>query len=131
MITLRIANETALRVQLANVHQAIMGMLTAGKKAQLIVKEEKRSNQANALMWAMLTEIAHRVEWHGQKLAKEDWKAMLSASLRKQRVVPNIEGNGFVVLGDSTSQMSVAEMSEMIALIEAFGSERGVRFSAP
>jgi hypothetical protein len=44
--------------------------------------------------------------------------------------VPGIDG-GFVVLGLRTSQMSVAEMAELQTLIEAFGAQQGVRFSAP
>lgn len=42
--------------------------------------------------------------------------------------MPNIDGNGFVVLGKSTSKMSVSEMSDMIELIQSFGAERGVKF---
>lgn len=90
-----------------------------------------RSAQANARMWAMLTDVSRQVIWHGQRLAAEDWKHVLSAALKKQRIVPNIEGNGFVVLGLSTSRMTVAEMAELMDLIEAFGAQQGVRFSAP
>ncbi len=77
----------------------------------------------------MLGEIAEQVEWHGQKLTAEDFKHILSASLTKQRVAPGIDG-GFVVLGLSTSKMTKAEMSDLQTLIEAFGAERGVKFSA-
>lgn len=87
----------------------------------------RRSVEQNARMWAMLTEIAEQVEWHGQRLSKEDWKEILSAALKRQRVVPGIEG-GFVVLGASTSRMTVQEMSELMELITAFGVEHGVQF---
>jgi hypothetical protein len=43
--------------------------------------------------------------------------------------VPGIEG-GFVALGQSTSKMTKAEMSELQTLIEAFGSQQGVKFTA-
>lgn len=36
---------------------------------------------------------------------------------------------GFVVLGQSTSKMTVGEMRDLIELINAFGAERGVKFS--
>jgi hypothetical protein len=45
--------------------------------------------------------------------------------------VPNIDGNGFVVLGARTSRMSIKEMSDMIELCFAFGAQNGVKFSAP
>jgi len=87
----------------------------------------RRSIEQNARLWAMLTDVARQVEWHGQRLSKEDWKEMFTAALKRQRVVPGLEG-GFVVLGASTSQMTVGELSELMELIAAFGVEHGVEF---
>lgn len=75
----------------------------------------------------MLTDIAEQVEWYGQRLRPEDWKDVLTASLKRQRAVPGIDG-GFVVLGARTSKMSKADMSELMELMMAFGVERNVRF---
>ena len=104
--------------------------LTAGRRMVLELRPEKRSDPQNRRMWAMLADISAQVDWYGQKLSAEDFKHILSASLKKQRAVPGVDG-GFVVLGLSTSKMSKAEMAELQELIEAFGAERGVRFSAP
>ena len=90
-----------------------------------------RTVRQNALMWVLLQDVAKHVIWHGQKLSKDDWKEIISASWRGQRSVPNIEGNGFVILGVSTKRLSVKEMADLITLIEAFGAEQGVKFSAP
>lgn len=81
-------------------------------------------------MWAMLHDVSEQVVWHGQKLAPEDWKDMATAALKRQRVVPGLDG-GFVVLGQRTSKMSKADMSELIDFLEAFGAQQGVRFTAP
>ncbi|MEA7586023.1 recombination protein NinB, partial [Salmonella enterica subsp. enterica serovar Anatum] len=43
----------------------------------------------------------------------------------EQDVVPNLAGNGFVVIGQSTSRMRVSEFAELLELIQAFGTERG------
>lgn len=94
-------------------------------------KPKARSTQANRLMWALLRDLSEQIVWHGQKLSDEDWKHVLSAGLKQQRIVPNIEGNGFVVLGISTSRMESAEFAQMIELIQMFGAQQGVRFSAP
>jgi hypothetical protein len=102
--------------------------LQAGKKLVLSLTEETRSNEQNAKMWATLAEIADQVDWYGQKLTAEEWKWVLSASLKKQRAVQGIDG-GFVVLGQSTSKMTIAEMSEMIELAVAFGAQQGVVFN--
>ena len=76
----------------------------------------------------IITDIAEQVVWHGRKLAKEDWKHVLSAALYQQDVVPNINGNGFVVLGKSTSKMTVREMRDLIELAQSFGAQQGVKF---
>ena len=89
----------------------------------------RRSTDQNSLMWALLTDIAVQVVWYGAKLTAEDWKDVLTASLRKARVVPGIDAGTFVPLGMRTSQMSKGEISELIELIMAFASERGVVFS--
>ncbi|MCP1121585.1 recombination protein NinB [Robbsia andropogonis] len=94
------------------------------------VKPRKRSSDQNALMWALLTEVSEQVEWHGRKLSPESWKCVFSAALKKQDVVPGLNGD-FVVLGQSTSRMTVRELSELVELIQAFGAEQGVRFTAP
>lgn len=87
-----------------------------------------RTLEQNRLLWKMLTEISEQVNWHGHKLSPEDFKHMFSASLKQQRVVPNIDSTGFVVLGQSTSKMTVKEMSEMIELMHAFGANHNVQF---
>ena len=93
-------------------------------------KKPTRSIEANACMWSCLTDIANQVVWYGHVLTAEEWKEVISAGLRKQRVIPGIDG-GFVSIGVRTSKMSIKEMSNMIELCLAFGSQQGVKFSAP
>ena len=103
--------------------------LNAPAGCRVEFKEAKRTTDQNALMWASLTEIARQVEWHGLKLSADDWKLMLMAGLNQEmRLVPNIEGNGFVNLGRSSSDLSKAEMGDLIELIFAFGAKHGVVF---
>ena len=103
-------------------------MVMAGHRLNVVIKPETRSTEQNSKMWAMLSEIASQVDWYGQKLSAEDWKHVLSASLKKQRAVQGLDG-GFVVLGLSTSKMTKGEMADLITLMEAFGAQRGVKFS--
>lgn len=77
----------------------------------------------------MLRDVSQQVIWHGQKLADSEWKDVFTAALKRQKVVPGIDG-GFVVLGTSTKIMTIAEMSELMELMEAFGAENNVRFRA-
>jgi hypothetical protein len=88
-----------------------------------------RSLNQNRMMWANLEDIAQQVVWYGVKLTKDEWKDVLTAALKKQKVVPGIEG-GFVVIGARTSKMTVPEMTELIELSTAFGTQQGVKFRA-
>ncbi|WP_421215982.1 recombination protein NinB [Aeromonas enteropelogenes] len=109
----------------------VIGELPVDKDKPLVIeiKEMTRSLAQNALMWAVFTDIAKQVNWHGRKLSKDEWKIVISAGLKKQRVVPDIDGTGFVVLGQSTSKMTMREMRDLIELAYSFGAEQGVKFS--
>ena len=111
----------------AQLYPFLAASLQAGGQWVLTVKRKTRSIEQNARLWALLTEVSKQVEWYGKKLTPEDWKNVFSAALYQQEAVPAING-GFVVLGRSTSKMTVAQMSEMQTMIEAFGAERGVVF---
>jgi hypothetical protein len=50
---------------------------------------------------------------------------------REVRMVPNLDGNGFVSLGRSSSDLSKDEMGDLLELIHAFGARHGVVFSEP
>ncbi len=92
-------------------------------------KAPKRSIPQNARMWAMLTDVAQQLPWHGIKLTPDDWKLVfLDALKREVRMVPNIDGNGFVNLGRSSSDLSREEMTDLMELIAAFGANHGVKF---
>ena len=95
------------------------------------VKEgEPRNAEQNSRMWAMLGEIAEQIDWYGHKLIAEEWKDVFTAILKGQKAVPGDGGRGFIIIGQRTSKMTKQEMSDLIALMEAFGAERGVKFSA-
>ena len=93
------------------------------------IAEPTRNLEQNAKMWAMLSELSEQTDWHGNKLNPDEWKDLLSAGLVQSKVVPNLTGNGFVILGQRTSKLSKSQFAALIELIYAFGAERGVEFS--
>lgn len=96
---------------------------------RLELKEAKRTIPQNARMWAMLTEVARQVDHHGLKLSADDWKLIFMSDLNQEmRLVPNLDGTGFVNLGRSSSDLSKAEMGDLMELIAAFGARHGVIF---
>lgn len=87
-----------------------------------------RNNEQNKKQWAMFTDIANQLEWHGQKMSKEDWKILLCHEWKPQTIIPAISG-GFCVLNASTSKSSKVDFCDLIEIIYAFGSSRGVAWS--
>lgn len=106
----------------------VKSLTMAEHRITLTVATEKRSDAQNRLMWSALGDCAKQITWHGQKLDAEAWKDMATAALKRQRVVPGIDG-GFVVLGTRTSQMTKAEMTELVDFLHAFGTQQGVIWS--
>lgn len=99
---------------------------TAPEGWAVTIQEPTRNLEQNAKLWAMLAEVS-RIDWHGHKLTSEEWKDVFTAALKRQKVVPGIDG-GFVVLGTRTSRMGKREFAELIELIYAFGAQNGVVF---
>lgn len=111
-------------------HQAHRMIEAAPYGTRVEIKAEKRSLPQNARLWAMLTDVATQLPWHGIKLRPEDWKLLFMDALKRElRVVPNIDGTGFVNLGRSSSDLSKAEMGDLMELIAAFGAQHGVKFA--
>ena len=76
----------------------------------------------------MLNDIAAQVIWYGEKLTTIEWKDVITAGVKKQKVVPGIDG-GFVIVGARTSKMSIKEMTEVIEVAGLFGDQQQVKWS--
>jgi hypothetical protein len=88
---------------------------------------DKRTAAQNAAMWAALTEIAEQVPWHGQHLPADDWKLLFLANMgRGMRMVPALDGRGFVNLNVSSSALRVGEFAELLDDIHRFAADVGV-----
>lgn len=94
------------------------------------VKPSTRSIEQNRLMWRLLTITARSVPWtvngEQQMISPDDWKAIFSSSLHSEnRIAKGLRG-GLVMLGRSTSRMTVQQMTDMIEIIYSFLAERGI-----
>lgn len=97
---------------------------------QLSISRPRRSVDQNSKLWPMLKDVSDQVVWHGLRLTPSEWKDVLTAGIKKQKVVPGIDG-GFVVIGARTSQMRKKDFCELVEFIYWFGAEKGVRWSQP
>lgn len=112
--------------------KAVRWAMVAPQGTRLEFKKPKRTIPQNDKMWSMLTDVAEQLPWHGVKLTPDDYKLLfLDALNRELRMVPNIDGTGFVNLGRSSSDLSKEEMSDLFEIIHAFGAKHGVKFNDP
>jgi hypothetical protein len=112
--------------------RAIEMIRNAPKESRCEIKGPQRTNNQNAKMHAMAAEVAAQLVWYGKTLDVDDWKLMFLDGLKRElRVVPNLDGTGFVNLGRSTADLGVREMADLIELIYSFGAQHGVQFHGP
>lgn len=95
---------------------------------KITVQPPSRTLDQNAKLWPMLQDVSRQVDWYGIKLTDDEWKDVFTASLKKSKVVPGLDG-GFVTCGLHTSRLSKADFSDLIELIYAFGAQKSVVWS--
>lgn len=102
---------------------------SAASGTRVEFKQSKRTLPQSDKMWAMLTDVARQLPWHGVVLRPDDWKLIFLDGLKREvRAVRNLDGTGFVNIGRSSSDLSKSEMADLITLIEEFGTRHGVQF---
>lgn len=95
-------------------------------------KAPKRSLPQNDRLWAMLTDVATQKEHAGRKYAPDQWKVLfMHACGREVQFIPSLDNATFIPWGQSSSDLSKAEMTELIEFIFAWGAEHGVTFQEP
>ncbi len=90
----------------------------------------RRSEDSSRKLWAIATDIAKSgKEWGGIKLSKANWFRLLVAAVYGQKMVPDLNGNGFVFVDARTSRMTNAQISEVIAFAEAWCATNDIPLS--
>jgi hypothetical protein len=91
-----------------------------------------RTLPQSAKMWAMLTDVATQKEHCGRRYVADDWKILFMHALgREARFIPALDGHGFIPIGQSSSDLSKEEMSDLIEFMTAWGAEKGVEWTDP
>lgn len=99
----------------------------APAKAVVSILAATRSNEQNAKLWAMLEDIS-RSKPMGLEHTRDMWKAiMMKACEHEVRFVTGLDGDPFPV-GFRSSQLTVAQMSELIEFMYWFGAEHNVEW---
>lgn len=109
--------------------QAARWCMNAPINTRVEFKAAKRTIPQNSLLWLWLTAFAEQAEWAGKKRTTLEWKDLLTAAVKIAgggvEAVPGLEG-GLMLLGLHTSDMSVAEMNDLLAYVEKKAGDLGV-----
>lgn len=111
--------------------------MTAEKETRVTFNDPKRTLDQNSRFHAMCQDVSTQIKWmdvFGRPITMtpENWKRFFLAMWKRETlVVPNEDGTGFYDLGVRSSDLSVAEMGEVMELMEAFGAQRGIKFRDP
>ncbi|MGJ4997273.1 recombination protein NinB [Bradyrhizobium sp. HKCCYLS3077] len=111
---------------------AIQWANRAAPGTRIEFKGPQRTVEQNDRMWAMLTDIARQKRLNGRRYSTDQWKVIfLHACGKEVQFVPSLDGSTFLPYGQSSSDLSVKEMSELIEFMFAWGAENGVAWSDP
>ncbi len=95
-------------------------------------KQPQRTLEQSSLLWAMLSDIASQKTHAERKYTPDQWKViMMHACGREVQFIPALDGTTFIPWGQSSSDLSKREMSELIDFMQAWGAMNGVTFHAP
>lgn len=92
-------------------------------------KAARRSTDQNSRFWAMLTDVATQKEHAGRKYTPDQWKVLFMHAIgREVQFIPSLDNATFIPWGQSSSDLSVGEMKDLMDFMEAWGAEHGVVF---
>lgn len=106
----------------------------AGRPLQIVIEEEKRTNEQNSLMWVILGHLSQRKKWpvNGVEcfMTPAEWKDVLSAAFLREtiRFAQGVYG-GVVMLGARTSNFPKGRMSEFNDWLMELCREWGIPFT--
>lgn len=98
----------------------------------VLISEPTRTTSQNAAQWPILDAFAAQLKWpvNGELvyMANEEWKDVLTAAFRKERVrlAAELDGGGVVMLGLRTGGFGVKEFSDWLEFLNATAAARGV-----
>lgn len=110
-------------------------VLAAQEGLVVTISEPTRTQEQNALLHPLLTDISKQAEWMGKKRPMLQWKTIMVsahaiATGQPAEMVIGIEGE-VVNLRESTAAMSKKRFASLVEYVLAWGAMNGVEFSRP
>lgn len=92
------------------------------------VSAPTRTNDQNAKMWAMLSDVS-RAKPEGRMHTPEVWKCLFMNALGHETAFEMGLDNRPFPVGFQSSRLTKAQMSDLIELIYSYGSQHNVKWS--
>ncbi|MEN5115864.1 recombination protein NinB [Luteimonas sp. TWI662] len=104
-----------------------------GQDFDIEIRDPRRTLPENALLHALIAELARKLEWAGARREAEVWKRLLVAAWCRVNgqgveVLPALDGHGVDIVPARTSRLSKRDCADLIEFIYAWGAEQGVRW---
>lgn len=112
----------------ARAHAWIEKAVRESKGMVMEVRDAKRTDHQNAVLWSLLGQIVkQRPEHNGVQMDTETWKALFLHALGKEmRFVPTLDGSSMLPLGLRSSKLTKTEFSDLIEFILAWTAREGL-----
>lgn len=102
--------------------------VTVGSK--VVFHGPGRTIPQNDALHAAIGDIARQRDYHGVKLQDWEWKLLFLDALDSHvRMLPNLDGTGFVSVGKSTSALSKEEFTGLLSVVYEWGNRNGIVWS--
>lgn len=113
--------------------QEVLQQSTAGADFDVTISEPRRTLAENALLHALISELARKLEWAGKRRDAETWKRLLVAAWYRAEgkaleILPALDGHGVDIVPVRTSRLSKRDCADLIEFVQWWGAEQGVRW---
>lgn len=99
----------------------------APEKAVVTIAEPTRTNEQNAKLWAMLTDVSKQCLLpSGNKGTQDTWKCLAMRTCKMECRYELDFDNQLFPIGYRSSQLPIKECSELIEWLYRFGAENNV-----
>ena len=95
---------------------------------------EMLSDEQRKLLNAACGDLAAQINWHGNRLSKDDWRHLIAGTVLGWRMMPAIDRGegaaGFVMLGGSSLDLRKADCTDAITMAFHIGDhpdEQGLK----
>lgn len=135
MAVIKLYNPQQAHKAISELWRHIKAALVAGRRLELVVREESKSREQEEKYHAMIGEIAKQAQHLGASWDAESWKRLLvnkyckEVGLTAGRVIPNLDGDGIVQLDFQTRKFTKDQASQFVEWLHAWGAENGVTFT--